>query len=468
MPIVPRRAVLSQPIPIAVPSQPPSIPPMQAEVDHRRDDHPIPKSPAPALIEIPSSSIPPPLQASSSTHGPQHSNVPRPANVPQAINDVAQIDPALLEAVVTALQHVEQTQGSSVPPTHPHEAPAVHGDAEQSSTSPQAQPQSRPQRKRTKKTDTQDATEGNDETEGSSPSTSSKKKRASRKRVRSGTPEASQCEDNVDTPGTPSQRKRKKSGTPRKRKSRPPSPPPFDPNADPGDDIDPTAVTMGALCDDPGRGRVSSKAAQILGNHATWRAANREKRARMRAIMEAKKYGRDLEEEEENATKKVNGSPTTPSTNSDPTTSGGTSERPQDTTEPEVEEPDDANNKVHGFDYSQDIATSRYNVQVRIGPNGETIIDEDSLFVDRNQEEDTAAYTHIEESDTSKFVNSSTYSKKLRGSRWSAEETELFYDVCILSFLISPFISIDPPLLPSGSFAVRRELRAHFLHFTWT
>ena len=82
-----------------------------------------------------------------------------------------------------------------------------------------------------------------------------------------------------------------------------------------------------------------------------------------------------------------------------------------------------------GFDYSQHVATSRYNVQVRIGPNGETIVDEESLFVDRNAEADTTEYTHVEESDVTKFINSGTYSKRFRGSRWSAEETELFYDV---------------------------------------
>lgn len=81
------------------------------------------------------------------------------------------------------------------------------------------------------------------------------------------------------------------------------------------------------------------------------------------------------------------------------------------------------------FDYSQTMSTSRYNVQVRIGPNGETIIDEESLFVNRNEEQTTEDYTQVEESDISKFVNSSTYSKKMRGSRWSAEETELFYQV---------------------------------------
>jgi len=81
-----------------------------------------------------------------------------------------------------------------------------------------------------------------------------------------------------------------------------------------------------------------------------------------------------------------------------------------------------------GFDYTQDLATSRFNVQVRIGPNGETIIDEESLVVDRTEAEDTTNYTHVVESDHTKFVNSGSYGKRYRGSRWSAEETELFYD----------------------------------------
>jgi hypothetical protein len=46
-------------------------------------------------------------------------------------------------------------------------------------------------------------------------------------------------------------------------------------------------------------------------------------------------------------------------------------------------------------------------------------------------ENETVNYTHVEESDTTKFVNSSTYGKKFRGSRWSAEETELFFDVSL-------------------------------------
>lgn len=203
------------------------------------------------------------------------------------------------------------------------------------------------------------------------------------------------------------------------RSSRPPSLPPYDADADPGEDIDPTVVTMAALCNDSGQGRVSSKAAEILNNHAAWKSQNREKRARMKSLMEAKKYGRDEDGDRQD----------TPTSNSIPALPESS-----DLSEPIIEKaPSNAlvvDDTGHGFDYSQNMATSRYNVQVRIGPNGETIIDEESLVVDRVDADETENYTHIIESDHTKFVNSGTYGKRYRGSRWSAEETELFYDVC--------------------------------------
>ena len=205
-------------------------------------------------------------------------------------------------------------------------------------------------------------------------------------------------------------RSRASSSTPRPRK-RVPSPPPYDPDADPGEDIDPTTVTMASLCSDTGQGRVSSKAAEILNNHAAWKAKNREKRARMKALMEAKKYGREEEDAEQDP---EHNTPT-----DEPNTSGTTNA-------PAVI--DDTGN---GFDYSQDLTTSRYNVQVRIGANGAMVIDEESLVVDRVEDDGTENYTHVIESDHTKFVNSGTYGKRYRGSRWSAEETELFYDVGI-------------------------------------
>ncbi|KAI6012509.1 hypothetical protein F5J12DRAFT_818397 [Pisolithus orientalis] len=230
----------------------------------------------------------------------------------------------------------------------------------------------------------------------------------------------SSVEDETSSQKT-TRRPRSRSGstTSRKpRKTRRPTTPAFDAEADTGEDLDPTSVTMAALCEDTGQGRVSSKAAQIVQNHQVWKKSNREKRTRMRVIMEAKKYGRgeDAETAQENGAREVRSEEgstrnTTPGMCTDATS---------------VPTAEDTSGS--GFDYSQNVSTSQYNVQVRIGPNGETIVDEESLFVDRNAEEETANYTLVEESDVSKFVNSGTYGKRFRGSRWSAEETELFYD----------------------------------------
>lgn len=217
-----------------------------------------------------------------------------------------------------------------------------------------------------------------------------------------------------------SRRPRSRSGSTSKRprKARQFTTPTFGTEAEAGEDLDPTSVTMAALCEDTGQGRISSKAAQILQNHQAWKRSNREKRAKMRVVMEAKKYGRgeDADTAQESGTREVR--PEEGPTRS--TTPGLRTE-----TTPVSANEDTSGN---GFDYSQNVSTSRYNVQVRIGPNGETIIDEESIFVDRNAEEETANYTHVEESDVTKFVNSGTYAKRFRGSRWSAEETELFYD----------------------------------------
>ncbi|EIW87062.1 hypothetical protein CONPUDRAFT_46168 [Coniophora puteana RWD-64-598 SS2] len=224
----------------------------------------------------------------------------------------------------------------------------------------------------------------------------------------------------------------RESDAPRKgRKPGGSSKPTFDPIAEAGEEIDPSVVTMATLCDDTGQGRISTKAAQVLSSYGTWKKSNRDKRARMRVTMEAKKYGR---QDDENA----NGSASQPSNPSSVVLSAngdGVDSTPDPSTQsssadPSSNEGEEAPRDKNGnsFDYSQNLSTSQYNVQIRIGPNGETIIDEESLFVDRNAEDDSADYTHVEESDLSKFVNSGTYGKRYRGSRWSAEETELFYD----------------------------------------
>jgi transcription factor TFIIIB component B'' len=215
------------------------------------------------------------------------------------------------------------------------------------------------------------------------------------------------------------------------RKAWRPETPAFDADADPGEELDPTSVTMAALCEDTGQGRISSKAAQILDNHLAWKKSNKEKRVRMRVRMEAKKYGRNEDDDTAQVRCPEAESERTPAPD---VTLGPPSIQPISGHPSNVED-----TSGQGFDYSQNVATSRYNVQVRIGPNGETIVDEESLFVDRNAEGDTTEYTHVEESDVTKFINSGTYSKRFRGSRWSAEETELFYDVSL--FRVLPVLS---------------------------
>ena len=202
--------------------------------------------------------------------------------------------------------------------------------------------------------------------------------------------------------------------------------PALDPHADPGEDLDPTVITMAAICEDTGQGRVSSKASQILDNHAAWKRTNKERRTRMRALMEAKKYGRSEDVEDRSAPP-----PTVEPSPPVATTSAETLDRPASTSSG-TPVPAAMPESGFGFDYANSMATSRFNVQIRIGPNGETIVDEESLFVDRAEEHETDNYVHVEESDATKFVNSGSYSKKFRGTRWTAEETELFYAVSTL------------------------------------
>ena len=241
-----------------------------------------------------------------------------------------------------------------------------------------------------------------------------------KKRVRKSTNDATDF-----GPGTPPTKKpsRNSSGSGRSRGS---SVPVLKPDADPGEDLDPTVVTMATICEDTGQGRVSSKAAQILDNHAAWKRTNKDKRARMRALMEAKKYGRSEDTDE-----RIAPPPTVEPSPSGAITSIAEAAGQHTPNPPGSPTQNDVSENGFDFDYNNTMATSRFNVQVRIGPSGETIVDEESLFVDRAEEHETDNYIHVEESDATKFVNSGSYSKKFRGTRWTAEETELFYAVSL-------------------------------------
>nr|GAT48459.1 predicted protein [Mycena chlorophos] len=275
----------------------------------------------------------------------------------------------------------------------------------------EGEPSAAPKRKRARKKNVEDgeATEG----ESSAPT----RKRSTRKRKKTQTAVVIPSDvDELQSDASPKRPRKRKvvrpivrdsdeeeeeeeaqsdSAPKQSRRKKKPKLPAFDPDADPGEDLDPTVVTMAELCEDSGQGRVSSKAMEIQRNHLAWKQQNKERRARMKVIAERKKYDDQA----------------------------GQDEAVAGPSEPVIIEESGTE-----FDYSKDLTTSRFNVQVRIGPNGETIIDEDSLAVDRTEEVDTSNYVHVVESDNTKFVNSASYTKKCRGSRWSAEETELFYD----------------------------------------
>nr|AXB87530.1 MYB transcription factor 06 [Pleurotus ostreatus] len=236
-----------------------------------------------------------------------------------------------------------------------------------------------------------------------------------KKRRRKAKTPATDDEDAASDPAP--RRRRRKSSTAeegeretQRRRVRSPSLPRFDPDEGPGEELDPTVITMASLCSDTGQGRISSKAIEIQENYASWRTQSKQKRAKMKELAELKKYGRLTEDGEEAPPPSATTAPNDPSSSTSVGSNG-------------VQGGDE-----DGFDYTQDVPGNRFNVQVRIGPNGETIIDEESLVVDRAQDVDTSTYTHVVESDTSKFINSGTYRKKCRGSRWSKEETELFFN----------------------------------------
>ncbi|KIY51249.1 hypothetical protein FISHEDRAFT_16197, partial [Fistulina hepatica ATCC 64428] len=174
---------------------------------------------------------------------------------------------------------------------------------------------------------------------------------------------------------------------------------------------------MAELCEDIGRGRVSTKALEIQSNFLTWKQRGRERRSRLHREMELKKFGQNLDDEEaaNNAASSVKAAEPSPTP---------APETPAPNAETVVASPD---NEDDEYAFANGLVQSSLNPRVRIGRNGEMVIDEQSLHVDQVVDDETANYTHVTESDHSKFINSGTYGRRFRGTRWSAEETELFY-----------------------------------------
>ena len=177
--------------------------------------------------------------------------------------------------------------------------------------------------------------------------------------------------------------------------------------------IDPTQIRMSAICDDPGSGRVSSRWESSQIQYADARRRAKEERAR--ALAEA-----DEEERETGRTGAKKGAPKPVLPGGEDTANAAGEESVMENT---GQNPDD-------FTYTETLKTSHYAPQVRIGANGEVVLDMDSLQVDRAADPELGEepYSHIEESDQSKFTNNSSWSKR-RVVRWGKEDTALFYGV---------------------------------------
>lgn len=212
--------------------------------------------------------------------------------------------------------------------------------------------------------------------------------------------------------------------------------------------VDPDAITMAELCMDLGVGRPSSRTEESVGKSLEWKARQRILRQQARERQKAKysiiagrvegtgedgeagaiadgnveEAGNGLGEEEDGeqelgaAARRLQQVETnTEATNLPP-------------------EPDPQSGGDNNHDLSS-LRTNRHAVQVRLDENGDIVMDELSLTVDRYEaaraEAPEDSYELVEEAERDRFVNSLTWSKKLTGSRWTKEETDLFYYVSL-------------------------------------
>lgn len=88
---------------------------------------------------------------------------------------------------------------------------------------------------------------------------------------------------------------------------------------------------------------------------------------------------------------------------------------------------------IHVFTFSLTVIVydyDRFAPQVRV-VDGRIELDLDSLTVDHATVDgvEQGPIEYVDESSTSRFVNSATFSNKFRSEKWSEDETELFYKV---------------------------------------
>ncbi|KAL1708332.1 hypothetical protein EV121DRAFT_277296 [Schizophyllum commune] len=412
-------------------------------------------SPVPATIDAPSSTParppdlqrrPPQLVPTRSSNSPSTIRPPAPGSRPPVPIIPSPLQPSQVHSSLPAPQH-RPADASLAPPAIPSVQPTTIQSQTTTQSTPTA-PEAGPSQSQTV-VPTQASTSANDPPAPAEPSedealsstsrrTRSKGKKAAPaasqddafappakpKRGRKKKSEVTDGDEATEKEARPKRKRRAKTATTeddedkpiRKRRKKVPA---FDPDADPGEEIDPTTITMAELCEDTGQGRVSSRAMEVQDSWAAWKVRSREYRARLMAKKERKKLGKPEEEEEEEQNAAAKEAPEGDSP---------AKQAPPDDTQATAVETNGDGEEDSDDDFYGNLKARDYTTQVRLGAGASIVIDEESTQVDRAADEDTTGYTHVVEHDRTKFINSSTYTKKVRGSRWSAEETELFYD----------------------------------------
>jgi transcription factor TFIIIB component B'' len=189
-----------------------------------------------------------------------------------------------------------------------------------------------------------------------------------------------------------------------------------------GEPIDETTVTMNDLCNGVGQGRVSSRFLELFQLNAVNRRRKQEERAKLIEIVRRCELGLPQEEGDEMIGQRGRGLTAVDLFGATLVNGAGADE-------------DDLGEDSE--EYAMRATAVRHAPQIRYDAQGNMILDEEHLEFDRqaDAEEELAAQGPLEvvvENDRDKFTNHATFSRKPGHSRWSREETELFYDVRLL------------------------------------
>lgn len=188
-----------------------------------------------------------------------------------------------------------------------------------------------------------------------------------------------------------------------------------------GPPIDPSAMTMAEIARRPGQGRVSTRGLEIqrmlreqkekaaaagtAAAGAAPSAANGEQPAQ--ASQPAESASGD-------AFSRIMG------------TYNAAAAQAKDSTRSERSEDDDEDGLGGGF------TAAAGGPRVRMGADGQLVIDEESTVIDEHRQAQEELFSgnveYVEEDDRTRFVNSMTHSRKGRGSKWSAEEDDMFFE----------------------------------------